>query len=176
MIISNWGAISPYFSGLWNGVKAVFSVGFDVLKTLFNWTPLGLIINNWGAISSVFVTIVDMIKKPFVDFFTWIENKFLSFTDKIGSVVGFFANNNSSMLTSGSTPTPAHVAVSNPRVAAARAIPSRAGTNNNVTIHITNPNFTSKEHAAATQKQLDEQVRKALARHANDKKDRSYAS
>lgn len=175
MVISNWGVISPYFSGLWNGVKAVFSIGFDVLKTLFNWTPLGLIINNWGAISSVFVTIVDMIKKPFVDFFTWIESKFLSFTDKIGSVAGFFANNNSSMLTSGSAPTPARVAVSNPRVAAARAIPTRGGTNNTVAVTINNPNFTSKEHAAQTQKQIDEQVRRAMDKHANDKKDRSYS-
>lgn len=175
MVISNWGAISPYFNGLWSGIKAVFSVGFDVIKAIFAWTPLGIIINNWGAIASTFGTVVEVIKKPFVEFFGWIENKFMWVIDKISTVGSFFANNNSSMLTAGTAPTPARVAVSNPRVAAARAIPSRAGTNNNVTVNISNPNFTSKEHAAATQKQLDEQVRKAMARHANDKKDRSYS-
>lgn len=180
MVISNWGAISPYFSGIWEGVKSIFSVGFDVIKTLFAWTPLGIIVNNWGAISSVFTGIVDMIKAPFVEFFSWIGGMFSSFADKIGTVVGFFANNNSSMLTSslgagGFAPTPSRAIASNPRIAAARAVPSRAAANASVTVNISNPNFTSKEHAAATQKQLDEQVRKALARHANDKKDRSYS-
>ncbi|MDD3770466.1 MAG: phage tail tape measure protein [Sulfuricurvum sp.] len=99
MIIYNWGAIKPYFSELFDGVKAVAGFAWGGLKTLFAWTPIGMIVNNWGAISSVFSNIVEKIKKPFVEFFGWIGDKFTWMSSKLGSVAGFFANNDSSMLT-----------------------------------------------------------------------------
>lgn len=102
------------------------------------------------------------------EFFTWLDTKLNFVSNKLSGIGSFFG-------IGGSAPTPARATVSNPRVAAARAMPSRAGTNNTVHVNITNPNFTSKEHAAQTQKQIDEQVRRAMNKQANDKKDRSYS-
>lgn len=170
MIVSNWGVISPYFDGVFNGIKAIASFAWGVIKTLFSWTPLGMIINNWGAISSVFGIIIENIKKPFVEFFGWVGEKFEWLANKMSSVGGFFANNNSSMLSENSTAQRGAQPIK-----ANMAVQSRGGSSNNVAVTINNPNFTSKEHADLTQKQIDEQVRKAMAKQANDKKDRSYS-
>lgn len=102
------------------------------------------------------------------EFFTWLDTKLNFVSNKLSGIGSFFG-------IGGSAPTPARATVSNTRVAAARAMPSRGGTNNTVHVNITNPNFTSKEHAAQTQKQIDEQVRRAMNKQANDKKDRSYS-
>lgn len=137
------------WAGAWEGVKIIAS-------------------NAWNSISSSALSAIGVITKPFADFFNWIESKFNSVSSSLQGIGSFFG-------VGGSAPTPARVAVRNPRVAEARAVPTRGGTNNSVTVNISNPNFTSKEHAAATQKQIDEQVRKAMARQANDRKDRSYS-
>ncbi len=137
------------WAGAWEGVKIIAS-------------------NAWNSISSSALSAIGVITKPFTDFFNWIESKFNSVSSSLQGIDSLFG-------VGGSAPTPARIAVRNPRVAEARAVPTRGGTNHSVTVNISNPNFTSKEHAAATQKQIDEQVRKAMARQANDKKDRSYS-
>lgn len=137
------------WAGAWEGVKIIAS-------------------NAWNSISSFAVSAIGMIRKPFVEFFTWLDTKLNFVSNKLSGIGSFFG-------IGGSAPTPARATVSNPRVAAARAMPSRGGTNNTVHVNITNPNFTSKEHAAQTQKQIDEQVRRAMNKQANDKKDRSYS-
>lgn len=168
LIMSNWTPIKSFFAGVWNGISTGVSVAWGVVKAIFGWTPLGLIINNWTPIVGTFKSIIGMIIKPFADFFNWVESKLNFVSSNLQGIGSFFG-------VGGSAPTPARVAVRNPRVAEARAIPTRTGTNNNVTVNISNPNFASKEHAAQTQKQIDEQVRRAMNKQANDKKDRSYS-
>lgn len=168
LIISNWTPIKSFFAGVWNGISTGVSVAWGVVKAIFGWTPLGLIINNWTPIVGTFKSIIGMIIKPFADFFNWVESKLNFVSSNLQGIGSFFG-------VGGSAPTPARVAVRNPRVAEARAIPTRGGTNNTVAVTINNPNFTSKEHAAQTQKQIDEQVRRAMNKQANDKKDRSYS-
>ncbi|MDD2267007.1 phage tail tape measure protein [Sulfuricurvum sp.] len=188
IIISNWGVISPYFDSIFNGIKTVASIGFGIIKTLFAWTPLGIIINNWGAISSVFSMIVDNIKKPFVEFFGWIGEKFTWMMDKVGSVAGFFANNDSSMLPKkmdhfastvmGVKPTPSHVpvrvAVRNPRVTEARMVTAKqTAQSNTFNTNISLPNAVIRSDQDI--KKLAVEVDKLQRKSANDKNDRSYS-
>lgn len=184
LIVSSWGPIKGFFSGLWGGIQSIAMSTWGVLKTLFGWTPLGMIVNNWVPIVGVFKSIIGMITKPFGEFFAWIESKFNFVSNKIQGIGSFFGISGPAPIPTQALGVKSPVAnnringianSTNPRIAAARAVPSRSAANTSVTVNISNPNFASKEHAAATQKQLDEQVRKALARHSNDKKDRSYS-
>lgn len=184
LIVSNWGPIKGFFSGLWGGIQSIAMSTWGVLKTLFGWTPLGMIVNNWIPIVGVFKSIIGMITKPFGEFFAWIESKFNFVSNKIQGIGSFFGISGPAPIPTQALGVKSPVAnnringianSTNPRIAAVRAVPSRSAANTSVTVNISNPNFASKEHAAATQKQLDEQVRKALARHSNDKKDRSYS-
>lgn len=172
-LISNWDEVSTFWGGVWDGIKSAASTSWEFLKGLFSWTPLGMIINNWAPITSTFHTIIGAISKPFTVFFDWIDSKFKSVSEAIDSVGSFFGMS--------STPTlkPSPVALS--KAASVRqkiaTMPSNSSTaGSSVTVNISNPNFTSREQATATQKQIDEQVRKALARQKNDKADRGYAS
>jgi len=109
LIYSNWEPIGGFFSGLWNGVKSIFSSAINIVKNYLGWTPLGMILNNWTPISgffsglwdgvtsifsrawsgikSSFFGVVDFIKSPFVAFFDWMATKFEWVTDTVGFVV-----------------------------------------------------------------------------------------
>ncbi len=52
MVVNNFGAISSWMGGFWETIKGYANAGFNVLKTIFGWTPLGMVVNNFGAISS----------------------------------------------------------------------------------------------------------------------------
>ncbi|MGU3398148.1 tape measure protein [Brucellaceae bacterium D45D] len=64
LIYIYWGPIKEFFIGLWNSIAAGASalweklkslLGFDplsVLKTAFEWSPLGMVVQNWGSIQS----------------------------------------------------------------------------------------------------------------------------
>lgn len=158
--------------------KAILFVG-GAVKTvgLFLLTnPIGLAITGiataafliykyWGPIKAFFADMINSIGSWFNNLFAWFDKKIQTVGSTIQKVKSFFGGNDAAPIQR--TP--------NPRVAAVRGVAQKAGTSNTVNVNITNPNFTSKEHAAATQKQIDEQVRKAMARQANDKKDRSYS-
>ncbi|MFZ5375299.1 MAG: phage tail tape measure protein, partial [Campylobacterota bacterium] len=158
--------------------KAILFVG-GAVKTvgLFLLTnPIGLAITGiataafliykyWGPIKAFFADMINSIGSWFNNLFAWFDKKIQTVGSTIQKVKSFFGGNDAAPIQR--TP--------NPRVAAVRGVAQKAGTSNTVNVNITNPNFTSKEHAAATQKQIDEQVRKAMARLANDKKDRSYS-
>lgn len=169
LIIKYWEPIKGFFAGVWDGIKSNALGAWEILKSIFAWTPLGIVINNWTPIVGVFKSIIGMVTKPFSDFFTWIESKFNTVSNGLNSIGSFFGM-------SGPSPTPSRP-TANPAVASARsAVATRSGgSNNTVAVTINNPNFTSKEHATQTQRQIDEQVRKAMAKQANDKKDRSYS-
>lgn len=195
-LIANWNEVSAFWGGVWDGIGSVASVVWDGLKVLFSWTPLGMIINNWAPIASTFQAIIGAISKPFTVFFDWIDSKFKAMSETVNSVGSFFGmspapmpkpiaiparkNVSSSAGRPVAIPTKVPSATTGSRTAAVKqkiaSVPSRSSTtSNNVTVNISNPNFANKEHAAATQKQIDEQVRKALARQKNDKNDRSYS-
>ena len=63
LIYDNWGTLKTWFAGLWEGVKGVFSAGFDFVKAMFlDFSPLGLIIKNWSPIVEWFKGMWETVK------------------------------------------------------------------------------------------------------------------
>jgi len=63
LIYDNWGAVSAWFIGLWDGVKATFAafIGF-VTNAFMSFHPLGIIIRNWEPIVAWFSSLWDRVK------------------------------------------------------------------------------------------------------------------
>lgn len=51
LIYRNWDTVGPYFASLWERVKGVAMIAFNVLRFIFSWSPLGIVANNWGAVT-----------------------------------------------------------------------------------------------------------------------------
>jgi hypothetical protein len=62
LIYRNWEQIGPWFGQLWQGIQEKAAWAWDGFKTLFKWSPLGLIANNWGAISDWFGRMGERVK------------------------------------------------------------------------------------------------------------------
>ncbi|POG01137.1 phage tail tape measure protein [Pseudomonas putida] len=61
LIVANWEKIGPFFSALWELIKA-YSVPFmDFMKKLLDWSPLGLITRNWEPIVKFFKGLWDRV-------------------------------------------------------------------------------------------------------------------
>ncbi|MFC3340810.1 hypothetical protein ACFOEY_20180 [Paracandidimonas soli] len=55
MLISNWGAISSWLSGLWELIKGDTLALWGLLKDVFfSWSPLGLVAAQWEPIVAWF--------------------------------------------------------------------------------------------------------------------------
>ena len=90
LVIKNWGAISDFFTRLWNGVKNTFGRAFAFLwgfcdsgigqAFMVVFMPLIgvpiLIAKHWGAISGFFVGLWDGVKSVFSSAFTFIWGLF----------------------------------------------------------------------------------------------------
>ncbi|EMK6834508.1 phage tail protein [Vibrio cholerae] len=50
----NWDAVVNWFSEKFNWFKTEFPATFGLLKTLFDYSPMGMIINNWSPILDFF--------------------------------------------------------------------------------------------------------------------------
>ena len=53
-LYQNWDAVTAWFSEKLTWFKTEFPATFNVIKTLFDWSPLGLIINNWEPLTGFF--------------------------------------------------------------------------------------------------------------------------
>ncbi|MDH0132811.1 phage tail tape measure protein [Pseudomonas asiatica] len=61
LIVANWEKIGPFFSALWELIRA-YSVPFmDFMKKLLDWSPLGLITRNWEPIVKFFKGLWDRV-------------------------------------------------------------------------------------------------------------------
>lgn len=61
--------MGPYFKSFWDTVSPYFTLGWELFKTVFGWTPLGLIINNWGPVVKWFQDMWEKLK-PIIEWFT----------------------------------------------------------------------------------------------------------
>lgn len=68
-IISNWDVVGPYFKKFWDTLSPYFESGWALLKTVFGWSPLGLIIENWGPVVKWFQDMWEKLK-PIIGWFT----------------------------------------------------------------------------------------------------------
>ena len=83
LIYKHWTPIKELFSVLCDKIKIGASVAWEGLKTLFKWSPLGLIIQGFSAVTEYFSSL----------FATWV-GMFSGVINKIGSTIssikGFF--------------------------------------------------------------------------------------
>lgn len=136
------------WAGAWEGVKIIAS-------------------NAWNSISSSALSAIGVITKPFTDFFNWIESKFNSVSSSLQGIGSFFG-------VGGSAPTPARVAVRNPRVAEARSVTAQQTTRSNTfNTNISLPNTVIRSDQDI--KKLAVEVDKLQRKSANDKRDRSLS-
>ncbi|MCP4103273.1 MAG: phage tail tape measure protein [Lentisphaerae bacterium] len=54
LIIQYWEPISGFFGSLWDGISEAFQTGWQWIKKIFSFSPLGMIINNWKPIMNFF--------------------------------------------------------------------------------------------------------------------------
>lgn len=50
----NWDSVVAWFGNALNWFKTEFPNTFNIIKTAFDWSPLGMIINNWEPITGFF--------------------------------------------------------------------------------------------------------------------------
>ena len=77
-LIANWRSVGPFFSQMWDVVKSGFAAGWEFIKTVFSFTPLGMIIKNWEPIVDWFRKMWDRIRpyvQPLIDGFNFVFSR-----------------------------------------------------------------------------------------------------
>jgi phage-related minor tail protein len=77
-LIANWRSVGPFFSQMWEVVKSGFVAGWEFIKTVFGFTPLGMIIKNWEPIVDWFRNMWDRIRpyvQPLIDGFNFVFSR-----------------------------------------------------------------------------------------------------
>ncbi|MDR0512952.1 MAG: phage tail tape measure protein, partial [Treponema sp.] len=119
LLVRNWGAVSGFFTGLWERIRGAFSAGVEWIRNLIfgasDWMlaavaiflPIigipALIIRHWEGIRSFFANLWNAPKAAIESFAEWIGGKvgaitapFTAIGDAVGGVVsrigGFFGS------------------------------------------------------------------------------------
>jgi hypothetical protein len=53
-LYQNWDMVTAWFGEKLTWFKTEFPATFNVIKTLFDWSPLGMVINNWEPLTDFF--------------------------------------------------------------------------------------------------------------------------
>lgn len=99
LVVKYWEPISGFFASLWGGVKSVFSgalegikntlsMGWEFIKSLFAWSPLGLIIQAWEPITGFFGSMWEGIKGMFSGAMDWITSMVLAPIETLKNTLG----------------------------------------------------------------------------------------
>lgn len=108
LIIANWGKIGPWFSGLWDRISGRFGKGWEMIKKVFSFSPLGLIMKAW---------------QPMLN---WVAEKAGWIGDLMGSVTGWFGGDDDNKGNGGAGKTARQVGVASAVSAAVAATPVAA--------------------------------------------------
>lgn len=108
LIIANWGKIGPWFSGLWDRISGRFGKGWEMIKKVFSFSPLGLIMKAW---------------QPMLN---WVAEKAGWIGDLMGSVTGWFGGDDDNKGNGGAGNTARQVGVASAVSAAVAATPVAA--------------------------------------------------
>ena len=65
LIVANWETIGPFFTALWELIKALATPFMDFMKAVFDWSPLGLLVKHWSPITAFFKGLWDEVK-PYI--------------------------------------------------------------------------------------------------------------
>lgn len=62
LLIKYWTPISGFFKSIWDGVRAPANSAFSLLKTIFSWSPVGLIMRGWSTLPNVYGAVFAKVK------------------------------------------------------------------------------------------------------------------
>ncbi|WP_372069790.1 phage tail tape measure protein (plasmid) [Tistrella mobilis] len=77
-----WDAITGWISGLMDRFQIAISSPFDLIKTAFAWSPVGLVMSNWTGI-------VDVVSGIFGRVWAVVDGAIGRIIDRVGSVGGW---------------------------------------------------------------------------------------
>ena len=97
--VGDWftGTFMPALGAVWDAIKAGAQFMWDLLLTIFSWSPLGIVINNWDAIAGAFSGAFQKIKDWASSAWQWIVDKFEKYTplgmiiSNWDAIIGFFS-------------------------------------------------------------------------------------
>lgn len=89
LIYKHWEPLNAFMARLWGGIKAGLSKAWNGLKTVFRWSPIGLIKNNWSTIKSAIAAPVTAAKAKLTA--AWTEIK-AAFSGGLGEVAALLLN------------------------------------------------------------------------------------
>ncbi|VVP78486.1 phage tail tape measure protein [Pseudomonas fluorescens] len=72
LIVANWETVGPFFTALWELIKALATPFMEFMKTVFDWSPLGMVIKHWSPITAFFKGLWEGVKpylEPIMSFF-----------------------------------------------------------------------------------------------------------
>ncbi|AIR90587.1 phage tail tape measure protein [Pseudomonas cremoricolorata] len=81
LIIANWEKVGPFFTALWDLIKAYTKPFMEFMGKLFDWSPMGRIIKNWQPITAYFKGLWEKVKPyvmPLFKLFGYEEGKGLT--------------------------------------------------------------------------------------------------
>ncbi|EKI0737952.1 phage tail tape measure protein [Vibrio parahaemolyticus] len=76
LVVKYWEPLGAFFSGLWSRIKGAFSAGWEFIKSVFAWTPLGLVIQAWEPLTGFFGSVWNGIKTAFSAGWEFIKSVF----------------------------------------------------------------------------------------------------
>lgn len=56
-LYKNWDAVWAWFGEKLDWFKTEFPTAFNAVKTVFDWSPLGMVMNNWEPVSEFFINL-----------------------------------------------------------------------------------------------------------------------
>jgi phage-related protein len=94
------GGVGDFFTGIFDGIVAAADILFGVLKTMWSWTPLGIVTDNWDAISGFLSGAWDGISSTAGGALSGLAEMFGGAWDGISNTTGDWAGNMSDTFSS----------------------------------------------------------------------------
>jgi TP901 family phage tail tape measure protein len=66
LIVANWETVGPFFTALWELIKALATPFMDFMKGVFDWSPIGMLIKHWSPITAFFKGLWEGVK-PYLE-------------------------------------------------------------------------------------------------------------
>jgi hypothetical protein len=54
LVVKYWEPLGAFFSGLWDSLKTTFSIGWEFIKSILAYSPLGLLMQAWEPLTEFF--------------------------------------------------------------------------------------------------------------------------
>ena len=66
LIVANWETVGPFFTALWELIKALALPFMEFMKGVFDWSPIGMLIKHWSPITAFFKGLWEGVK-PYLE-------------------------------------------------------------------------------------------------------------